>query len=180
MWKGEGLRRKDERCLNCAFQFRTEASGKSLSLSLSLSHVPYTQHGIRETLEAEQFKILEHRVTEVGKDNEIVHQVHRSNLWNNTYCRASNAILFLACIQKITIPTVIDFSSQGYHSQQLPWTKKMSIFTHNLLAIIRAKFHSSNTHNRKHIHRKNDTQAHLRYTIIWFVVVQQLNFTFPT
>ena len=114
MWKGDGLRRKDERCLNCAFQFRTEASGKSLSLSLS--HVPCTQHGIRETLEAEQFKILEHRVSEVGEDNEIFHQVHRTNLWNNTYCRASNVILFLACIQKITMPTVMDISSRGYHS----------------------------------------------------------------
>jgi hypothetical protein len=41
----------------------------SLSLSLSLSQwecVPCTQYGIRETLGAEQFKILEHRATEVG------------------------------------------------------------------------------------------------------------------
>jgi hypothetical protein len=49
-------------------------------------------------------------------DNEISHQVHRSNLWNNKYCRASNVIPFLACIQKITMPTVIDFSSQAYQS----------------------------------------------------------------
>jgi len=123
MWKGEGLRRKDERCLNCAFQFRTEASGKSLSLSLSFSPslsqwecVPCTQHGIRETLEAEHFKILEHRATEVGGIMKYFIEFIAVNLWNNKYCRASNVSLFLACIQKITMPTVTEISSQGYQS----------------------------------------------------------------
>ena len=51
-----------------------------------------------------------------GGDNEIFHQAHRSNLWNNKYCHASNVVLFRARIQKITMPTIIDFSPQGHHS----------------------------------------------------------------
>jgi len=51
----------------------------------------------------------------------------------------------------------------------------MSIFTYTLTAIIRAKFHSTNTHYRKHIHRKNGNEAvkintSPRHTTMWFLV----------
>jgi hypothetical protein len=93
MWNGVGAGKEDGRCLNCAFQFRTEASGKSLSLSFSASVFPRNSLlAAWCTGNSESRKVQNMKAKRCGSriSNEIVRQVQRSNLWNNKYCRESN------------------------------------------------------------------------------------------